>query len=338
MQQLLSSQSKFKDQSISMEFHILLEFVGTLGETQNIIFFKNGKLMTYITLLTLLINSLFYIFNIFSIKPLIRDFLTEQNLVIAATPGSPEFANIFINMKRDLGIFVGVEWIYLLVNSIISLFLATVTISASAMAFRGSKDMTFKTLLLRAARSWKRPCVTWFYTTLLCTGYICLLLAILFPLSLIIQRPGPLFSALHTVLFVVASILYVYMTVIWTLALVISVLEEMYGIEALGKAAQIVKGMKIHGFLLNLVFITLSCVLVQGLRLISYEQPLATKVIIGFVVISFISLVRLVWLVAYSIFYYQCKKIHGEDQVELQENVGYTKIPTTAPILSENIP
>ena len=61
-----------------------------------------------------------------------------------------------------------------------------------------------------------------------------------------------------------------YLSVVWDLAFVVSVLEEKCGIDAIGRAAELVKGFKLSGFFLNIVFGILSFVMIPGFRLVMY--------------------------------------------------------------------
>ncbi|KDP34248.1 hypothetical protein JCGZ_07819 [Jatropha curcas] len=325
---------------------LFLQFLGTLRETLKI-FFKNGKLMASITLIALVLNSLLYLVQFFSIKILIGDSFKEQNLVLVSTPGSPEFTNVLIyfipeftnaliHSKQDLGTFIGVQWTYLAINSIFSLFLSTLTILGSAVIHEANDSITFKNLILKSLRSWKRTFVTLFYTIV---GFSSMFFLFIFPLSLGVKTTTSytFYAILVAIPFLIS---YLQMGIVWTLALVISVLEEICGLEAIRKAAQIVEGMKINGFLLNLVFTIIFSVVIQCIRWTGIPQPTEPfKLLIGYLVINSIScLVRTVWLVAYTLFYYQCKKTHGEE-VDSQKSVEYSKIATKAPLLiGENIP
>ena len=51
-----------------------------------------------------------------------------------------------------------------------------------------------------------------------------------------------------TIIFILAVVFLSYLSVVWDLAFVVSVLEEKRGIDALGRAAELVKGLKLNGF------------------------------------------------------------------------------------------
>lgn len=121
--------------------------------------------------------------------------------------------------------------------------------------------------------------------------------------------------------------------------MVVSVLEEKSGIEALGRAEQLVEGMKIKGFLLKLVFGTLYYVLLQLLRItISSKKSKATIVCIWLLVVNSVCFVKMFSLTVFTIFYHECKKTHGEEVSETQGRVEYNKAASDMPLINSNIP
>ncbi|KAJ0032026.1 hypothetical protein Pint_14260 [Pistacia integerrima] len=66
--------------------------------------------------------------------------------------------------------------------------------------------------------------------------------------------------------------------------LLVSVLEESYGIDPSAKAAKIVKGMEMHGFLVNLVMTMLSFIVLQGFNFLKFKDFAAVEVIIGLLI------------------------------------------------------
>ncbi|XP_007014001.2 PREDICTED: uncharacterized protein LOC18589112 [Theobroma cacao] len=311
---------------------LIFDLLTLLADTYKI-YLKNGRLMGFIAALVISLHTVLYLLNVFSVKSLITDLIAKQSHLIPTTPGTPEFTNLLIGTQKDIKIYAGVEWIFLLIIAVASLFLAISTTHASAL-IHGGKKISIKDLVLRAVRSLKRPFVTCFYITLFGLGYIFLCLVTLLPLVLILG--SEVTSSVFAIpLFISAMVFYSYLSVVWNLSLVISVLEETFGIEALGKAAQIVKGMKLQGFILNLLLTILPLLLSQCLRLITLKQSEAIRVVITLLLLNSIWLARMFGHTAYTVLYYQCKKTHGEE-VELQADMEYTKIPT-APLINENI-
>ncbi|KAL5773067.1 hypothetical protein ACOSP7_012686 [Xanthoceras sorbifolium] len=286
--------------------------------------------MASFTFLSLTLYSILYLFNFFSTKSLITKWIYNQSFLLLTTSNSPEYANILIGLNKDIRMFVSIEWIFLLISSF---FFSTATILASSITHAG-KPLSLKELLSMTARSLKRPFVTLVYVTLFGVGYIFLALVTLLPLMVTSGDPFVL-KALFIVLSILTAALYAYLAIIWTLALVISILEENYGIEAHGKAAKIVKGRVLHGFLVNLLITVLTYILFLGF-VSSSTRLAAVQIMIGLLTLNSIWLVRMFGLMAYTVLYYQCKKSHGEE-VELQWSTEHSKIHTL-PLLTENIP
>ncbi|KAA8535468.1 hypothetical protein F0562_030471 [Nyssa sinensis] len=267
------------------------------------IFFRNGKLMPSIASLSLLLNSLFFLSNFFFMKPLLSDLFFKETLLPSTSPSSPDFIKLLLGIKEA--------------NSLLG------------------KNISLKDLLSGIARSWKRLFITSFYTALLGLGYTFFVLATLIPL-LVIAADHPFAVKYIFIIFIIlATLLYLYLSVVWFLALVISVTEEnCYGIEALGKAVVLIKGHRLNGFALNFLSILLIFIVFPGVRMIKVGQSLALQVVTGLFSVNCIFLLSMFQFIAYTVLYFQCKKSHGEE-IEMQVGMGYSKIPTK---LAEDIP
>ena len=312
-----------------MELYTVLG-VGILKES-NKIFLKNVKLMAFITLIILSLHSLLFLSYTFSIKPLINDFIINATFLQFTTPGTSEFAKLLIAVKKDVKLFVGLEWIFILATSITSLFSASITILAAGVTHIG-EDMSIKDLLLRIVKSWKRPFVTWFYINLLDIGFGFLTWATVSSFMLFFEGP---FTSLPPYFWVILSLAMVfksYLAVVWNLALVVSVLEERRGIDALGRAGKLVKGLKLRGFFLNILFGLLSSVAVPGFKLTNGKQSTALRVAIVLFFFNCLLLVTMFAMMAFTVFYYECKKNQG-DEIESKESFEYTKIANTTAAL-----
>ena len=312
-----------------MELYTVLG-VGILKES-NKIFLKNVKLMAFITLITLSLHSLLSLSNTFSIKPLINDFIINATFLQFTTPGTSEFAKLLIAVKKDVKLFVGLEWIFILATSITSLFSASITILAAGVTHIG-EDMSIKDLLLRIVKSWKRPFVTWFYITLLDLGFGFLTWATVSSFMLFFEGPFTSLPPYFWVILSLAMVFKIYLAVVWNLALVVSVLEERRGIDALGRAGKLVKGLKLRGFLLNILFGLLSSVAVPGFKLTNGKQSTALRVAIVLFFFNCLLLVTMFAMMAFTVFYYECKKNQGEE-IESKESFEYTKIANTTAAL-----
>lgn len=136
------------------------------------------------------------------------------------------------------------------------------------------------------------------------------------------------------IILIPAVVFLSYLAVVWNLAFVVSVLEEKCGIDALGRAAVLVKGFKLSGFFLNIVFGIPSLVLIPGFRLANSEKSTTIRVSVVLVMLNCLWLIKMFAFMAFTVFYYECKNNLGEKEIESLE---YTKL-SSAEQISADIP
>ncbi|KAJ8771665.1 hypothetical protein K2173_026842 [Erythroxylum novogranatense] len=125
---------------------------------------------------------------------------------------------------------------------ILSLLSTAVVVYTIACIYT-SKSMTFKKVMSVVPKVWKRLLVTFLWSYLLVFVFIIVAVA-MFVLwgSIFADHVG----AIAIVILVTLLILYLtglmYITIVWHLGNVISVLEEVYGIKALKKSRNLLKG------------------------------------------------------------------------------------------------
>ncbi|XP_061994600.1 uncharacterized protein LOC133712506 [Rosa rugosa] len=315
-----------------LKFYELLGFVGILREAPKL-FLRNGKLMSSIAILMICLSSVLLLMNIISIKPSITDFIFKASFLTLTDKNSPEFADLITSLKIDLRLVVGLEGIFILAFSFTSLFFATSSILASGVTYCG-KNLSVRELLSRVVKLLKRPFVTWFYLMLLHLGYCLFLTAFLVPL-VVLFSPKFTLSGFSIIVLIVAVLFQAYLTVVWNLALIVSVLEEKWGIEALGKAEQLIKGSKLRGLFMNILFGAFSVAVVYGLKKIGNIAFSGSQIVIPLLLLNSMSLIRMFSLMAYTVLYYECKETHGEE-LEMQGGVEYTKVTAVTPLLSSD--
>lgn len=329
---------------------MLSGFLDILGETFKI-FFRNGKLIPSITLLSIFLNSIFLFSNLFSIKLFVTDFSTKITNMLLSTSGnttspvSPDiagysyFLHLITIIKDDLRLFIGAELLFFAAIVSASFFFAVATIVASAANYK-QKELHVKELLLGVGKSWKRALLTFFYTMLLGLGYAFFVLAqILLPLELIFLNPkSSTISTFSIVALILAMFVFHYLNVVWKIAFTVSVIEQECGLVALGKASKLVKGLKLKGFVLNLLFGGLSYVSSRVMTMSHVNGDLRRTIVPLLVLISTSCLIGAFSWISYTVFYFECKKTH-EEEVEMRGfEVEYTKVPAQIPAISAFIP
>ncbi|PIA58870.1 hypothetical protein AQUCO_00400015v1 [Aquilegia coerulea] len=202
--------------------------------------------------------------------------------------------------------------VFFLCISIISFSSMVTTIYVSAVSYLERK-LEFKDIL-KFKKMWIRPVVTWFYFTLMCAGFF-LLVSPLF-LLLIPTKGSIIVLAIGIVLVLLAICLYMYLALVWMLSIVISVLEDCYGLQALGKSAELLKGRKVVGLVLTFVLMILIGVNVFVTKLFNVVSAM-----------NFAVLVKMLSMMIYTLFYFDCKQSHGE-KVQVEENIEYVQVST----------
>lgn len=319
-----------------MDFHKIFGFLEILRESFKTIS-RNGRLMAFITTLYLLLSSLLFFLFIHSTKPLVYDLLKKEIDLSSANP--PEhlvLAELLVAIQNDITTLLTIDLAFPIAFFLLSLFIQTATILVSAMSYK-EKNFSFKDLLMRVLRSWRRPFVTSFHVTLYVIGFTFFAFAMIIVPPLMIYNHTYASHTLYYLLSFLAVVFYLNFSVVWVLALVISVIEEGCGVEALGKAGGLVKGKRLHGFILNFLFTLLSVVLIcSGRSIIVEKSPLAVQMIFGVLLICANCLGNMFQFTVYTVLYFECKKNYGEE-IELPESMEYSKIPSL-PLVNESEP
>ncbi|KAG2302996.1 hypothetical protein Bca4012_061352 [Brassica carinata] len=306
--------------------NVLKDVVGTLNESRKL-FLKDKKLMFSVLVFPLMLNGLVYLFTVLAIKPEITNLIQESNLLPMMDPSSPEYIAQLMRVFADFRQFVVSSYFFSIVSFVIKLLSVIVIVHASALTHK-DENVKLRDFPVLTLKSWKGPLVTYFYISLFSLGYWFLFFIILFPLLLLSSNFGSL-ATKSWALFVLFALFESYLAIVWYLSLVISILDETYGFQALGKAAKIVKGMKPKLFFLNLFFGLLCFGLAQIVRLVDLRWSFAVTLTTGLVLVGSIFAVRMFQLVTYAVAYFQCKSLHGQD-VESLRDVEYTKLSSTS--------
>ncbi|CAH2051306.1 unnamed protein product [Thlaspi arvense] len=313
---------------LSSFLNVLKEVASILNESRKLSL-KNKKLMFSVLLLPFLLNVLVYLFNVFVITPEITNLILESSL-LPTDPNSPDFIAHLMRLLEDFRQFVVSSFLLSTSSFIINLVSVIVVVHASALAHK-DENIKIKDFLVLSLKSWKGPLVTNFYIFLFGLGCYFLFFIIFFPILLFSStRISSLYFlvAKTGALLILFAVFELYLAIVWNLSLVISTLEETYGVQALGKAAKIVKGMKPKLFLVNL-FLGLLCFGLAGIaKLVGSTSSFVLTLTTGLVLVSLTFAVRMFLFVTYTIAYFQCKSLQGKD-VESLMDVEYARLLST---------
>ncbi|CAK9166625.1 unnamed protein product [Ilex paraguariensis] len=127
------------------------------------------------------------------------------------------------------------------------------TISSSYEAYT-AKVLTLEDMFLKIGRRWTRPVITSFYATLISLSIIILFLIFIGVFSAITN--GFLLILLNIVVAILGAVCDVYVAAVFLLSVVVSIVEnDSGGLKAIDRATEIMKGKKLQGCVLMLLFV-----------------------------------------------------------------------------------
>ncbi|XP_052182978.1 uncharacterized protein LOC127795375 [Diospyros lotus] len=318
-----------------MAFHNLFGFVGILTESIKLAA-QTGRAMAAIAAVSALLNSLFLFISLRSSKSILRDLRAKEFLLLFSGPRDPDFANLLHEIKEDALIILAVEFAVFLASFLVTVFSSAATILISAAAFSGQSS-PFKDLASRLGNSSVRLIVTSFYLSLFLIGYVFSVMVFLIPYGLLIADFPLAAKAIAVVVGIIAAIFWIYTAVVLHMAVVVSVIEERcYGLEAVGKAAGLVKGknMKLHGFVLNSIFMLALNAVIYISRTVIGQKSESIQMIVWSLAMILVCGLAVFENMNYTVMYSLCKKTK-EEEIELHGSVEYSKLPSMAALADD---
>ncbi|XP_039157856.1 uncharacterized protein LOC120288265 [Eucalyptus grandis] len=226
---------------------------------------------------------------------------------------------------RDLSPMLENEWVafwfvrlgYFVLVFIFSLLSTAAVVYTVACVF-AAKQITFKKIMSVVPRVWKRLMVTFFWCFALFFGYNDVAVGLLIAWLVMVRQfaVGPALGIAVAVILLILSVVgLVYITMIWQMASVISVLEDAYGRKAIVKSKGLIKGkmdLSVWCFLGVLVY----SVLVQALfesHVFFDLVPIGVKIGVGLICLMLLSMLVLFDLVVQTVIYFVCKSYHREN-------------------------
>lgn len=284
---------------------------------------RNGKLLFYIALLFIVSSSLMFLGNHFTINPVLADVLVKSSLLRDQDHRNSMYMKLKSSIKNDIVLLLGEGSIYIAASCVLSVFTTAAITYASAASYTG-KNLNLSELLSKIGSTWKRVVITWLFIILFSIGFVALALTFAGVTTVLagVSVASATIGALVGVLLLLLLVLY--LGLISKMGLAASILEEgIYGMGAIGKAEELIKGRKKDGIFLSFVLTLISMVIV----IFGSRSGDANHIGIGLVLIGISSLYDLFVSVAYTIFYFECKKELGE-KIEIEVGNGYNLVST----------
>ncbi|XP_062194892.1 uncharacterized protein LOC133898279 [Phragmites australis] len=274
-------------------------------------------------LLALIPSSLLLLGRHVSVYPLLLGFIAKLHSLGREYPVTPRFYDLLVRLKSDAGAISHVD-VALVAASYLGHLASTAAIVDAASSACAGRHLPVQGLLLKLAASWKGPLVTGLYSTLLSVGYTALSVSLIaVPVLNMFAAGGEPSSRLAIVVAAgvaaAARLLYIYLTMVWAVGVVVSVLEDgCRGLEALHRAGEVVRGRRAQGFLIALV-------LTIGDAVVGFEGTSGGsrrwRDVFGCAVHL---LLKTFAPMVYTVFYHECKRSHGDGAP--QELPRHTKV------------
>ena len=294
-----------------------LGFFGIINESFKIIF-SWRKIFSQITLALILPLSFIFLAHIQISQLLFFNILDNEDRLDHTQKNSPTYAklsDVVSSEKAALWAFKAAYFTFLLILSLLSTSAVVYTIASIYTA----KEITFKKVLSVVPKVWKRLFITFICSFAIVLVYNIVAGALLFSCLAFVgfSASGYTIVVLFGVLFlIIYSIGFVYISIVWHLASVVSVLEDVYGFKAMIKSKALIKGKMwiAVGFfiLLFLCFMGIEVVF-ENFVVLGMERGAGIRILVGILCFLFLFKVILFGLVVQTVIYFVCKSYHHEN-------------------------
>lgn len=302
-----------------MEFCDIFGFLSILKESLQLIP-KSGKLFALTSFIYILFSSIFLSILNFELKSLLHDIILKAS-ILSTSIDTFKIMKFFADIKKDFRIIL-----IIYVAILVVLFLLSFLYTIATIILSNNLNISLKEFVLKISKAFKYAIITILYINMLSIGYFFIVLVLLSPI--LISFSNIFVFSIGIFVGVISFLFFLYLSVVWILALVISVIEEdCYGINAISKSGRFIKGNRLNGFMINILFSTISSLLY--LSYLKYNKPnkrLINQTLDSIFLVIISSFFSLLLLVAYTVLYSYCKKNHGEEEVELDGNFEYSKV------------
>lgn len=180
---------------------------------------------------------------------------------------------------------------------------------------------------------------------MICYNFVFVLCLVLMVVAVDTDNSALLFFSL-VLIFVLFLVVHVYITALWHLASVVSVLEPLYGFAAMKKSYELLKGRVRYAALLVCGYL-LICAIISGMFSVVVVHGgdgygVFSRIVIGGFLVGVLVIVNLVGLLVQSVFYYVCKSYHHQeiDKSALHDHLGGylgEYVPLKSSIQMENL-
>ncbi|KAK4416684.1 hypothetical protein Salat_2493900 [Sesamum alatum] len=299
------------------QFHQLqlLGFYGILRESFTITFSK-WKIFSQITILTIFPLCLLFLAHLQVSNLLFPNIIDHNEEALHRT--HQDFSSDHATISSEIVVFWLIKTAYFFLFLVLSMLSTSAVVCIVACDYTRKETTFMDVMIIVVPHVWKRLVVTFAWSFIVVLAYnVVAFMTLLPPLtSSAISRPSTARVVLSGIVFVMYVVGFVYISIIWHLATVVSVLEQECGIEAMMKSKELVRGkMAVSGGVF--LFLNSCFVLVQvGLErfvVVVGDQSFWGRIGCGIVGLLLLCGLTLLGLIVQTVVYFVCKSCHGED-------------------------
>ncbi|XP_030544185.1 uncharacterized protein LOC115750767 [Rhodamnia argentea] len=290
-----------------------LGFFGIYTESYKVIS-SLRKIFTQITLSLILPLAFVFLLHIEVSNVLFSKIIHDEIELDYTRPETPRSDRISAHLSKEWAVFLLFKALYFTALLVFSLLSTSAVVYAIACAYTG-REVSFGKVLSVVPRVWRRLMATFLCIFVVMFAYNVVAVLVLVTCAIFVGNTS--FGIAILVLLGIAYVVgFVYMTIVWQLASVVSVLEEDYGVKAMMKSKELIRGKMVVSIIIFFKLnSSLHLILYAFQRLVVHGRSAATLDRFGYGALCFVllSVLMLFGLVVQTVIYFVCKSYHHEN-------------------------
>ncbi|KAG5241907.1 polyadenylate-binding protein B-binding protein [Salix suchowensis] len=311
----LSEEGKGKTMDREQEELQFLGFCGIFKESFKIILTWR-KIFSQITLALILPLSFIFLAHMQISQLIFFKIIDNQDTLDGTQVGTAKYAKLSDIISSEWTAFCLFKFAYFTFLLILSLLSTSAVVYTIACIYT-AKPVTLKNTMSVVPKVWKRLMVTflWSFAAVVLYNIVSIVVLIILFVALVNHVPADGVRVLFLVVLVILySVGLLYITIVWHLASVISVLEDFYGIKAMMKSKELIKGkMGIAAAVFIVVGICFVGIQFLFETFVVLGWPVEIRIAMGLLCLLLLFKVILFGLVIQTVLYFVCKSYHHEN-------------------------
>ncbi|XP_076901321.1 uncharacterized protein LOC143555698 [Bidens hawaiensis] len=279
------------------------------------IIFKSTKIFAQIALTLILPLAIVFLAHIE---------ITNRYLILSRIKNNEQYFSIYLSTTvTNLLYYILFKIVYLTLLAVFCV-LSTATIVFTVVSVYTDRDVVFKKVMtLVVPNIWKKIFITFvtiYFTLFIYNAMYAFVLAIS---QSMFTHDSVFRIVVVTIIRILLVFPFLYLTIVWQLASVVTVLEKIHGFKALKKGKRLASGkimvgmgiaFVLYGFLYGIILTVYILCVEHGNELYGDDSglPMIWRVMIGILCGILVMMVFLLFIVTQTVLYLVCKSYHQE--------------------------